>query len=86
MTRQRPRIATRPLRAVTPADLAEHVVLERGVDVAEQDELYIFVGVVQLGLKAREHAELGVARLAGREVRRVPAKPVERLTLRTFNS
>ena len=68
------------------ADLAEHVELERRIDVAEEDELGVAVRVGELGLEGREHAEPGVEGLAGREVGRVAADPVERLARRALDA
>ena len=65
---------------------SQHVELERRIDVAEQHELRVAVGIADLGLERGEHAELGVERLARREIGRVLADPVERLALRALDA
>ena len=65
-----------------PLDLLQHLALEDGVDVAEEDDLGAPVADGDLRLEELEDVEVGADRVAGVEVERVPAVPVEGLALR----
>ena len=62
-----------------PLDLLEDLPLQHGIDVAEEDELRVAVAGGDLRLEELEDVEVGADRVAGVEVERVLALPVEGL-------
>ena len=59
------------------AHLVEHVVLERGRDVRQQDERRVLVRLRQRGREGLEHAQLGQQRAAVVHVHLVFARPMK---------